>query len=698
MQRSDASPGGSESAPESRNLLSREYAEFRPPEAQKEPITRTLSREITEHKRQLEGQSYLDRAVSFVSSPIHGRAASLERLETLQEKVLREGSTPEIEKEIRQAIADDRTALGTESEITTYGGGMVQTAGLFIGGKKGLALSAVTFAAGSAKPTDSAGTQVADLSFGAARGLATRGLFSAIGKAPLDVPTRALAMGGSFRFTDAVLKPDTYVDQKTGSLDLVGGAGKVLTSTFDPSYVATDLLIFGGGQLALSNGAVRRFVEKSPLHATMGSASAFGMASGSAEEFKRQLAAGEDLDFAKIAARGLARSGTDMVASIPGGLQAARTAALRRDALRLVPHEKPAAAAGDSHLLARAIKENGRPRQDMPGTNSRQFQIVGGDQAALLLFGRSKTAAAVLDVREVSSTGAVNGPVKKLLVQHNDQTTHIRPRLASTVDLIASCNPQTLCAGLRSKHLFPEGKGDVFFTKLGNRISFGSDRAALGTAGGAPVALGSRSVSDLLLLPETQNMLRTPRPVDKYAREMRHFKDPALKVLDAGADSIVIELADGRILKMTDRPYRKDGQPLWRPEWGFRTLETARGTTQQFDARLLTKPKQIEVNNEPLMYYIQERAQTPVSTRSLLKFHDRIEFDGKYVFWDGGVSSLGQAQLGYVRDARTGKPRVVLLDYDAVRKPQDIPADTPRSPGSDNHWMSRYRADRVDWR
>lgn len=750
IARSSASGNDLADRTDSRTLLSRDYVEFRPPAEQKEPVARALSREIAEHKRQVDSQSYLDRGISFLGDSFSGSSESLKKLEALQTEAAKGEPNQAREKEMLHAIADDQTALETDAEITKYGSGMVQTAGLFISGKKGLALTAVSFAAASAKPADPLSTRALDMTLGVTKGLVTRGVFGTIAKSGLDIPSKALVMGGSSRLTDSLFTRQTYLNPADGTVDLTGAAGRIVKNTAKPEAVAADLLVFGGGQLAMSSPMVRQFAERSPLRATIASAAAFGFAGGGAEEASRQIAAGQ-FDINKIVARGIARGATDMVAAVPGGVQgnrlAARQSRIPADDLSLRPDYNPAlsaepknlagvltaeqvasAKAGSGAELSRpaTLKSGSDPgaepmpsasretverfaalqtkinfgrietvHSSIPGSQSREFKIVGGDERGLDLLRGSPGASAVVAVREVSPSGAEIGPTKKMLVQHHDADTPINSRLAATCDLIASCNPNTLFGSMRAKHILPDVSGSIYLNRLSDRLTFGASDLKAATAGGA-IRLGNMTVSDLLRLPTTDNKLRTPRPLELYAREMAHFKDPAKRVITGGADSIVFELADGRILKMTDRPYREDGQPLWRPEWGHRTILTPEGVPYKFDAMLLTEPRQIEVNHEPVLYYIQERAQTPVSTPSLVDFHNKIQHDGKYVFWDGGVSSLGQAQLGYVRGS-DGMNRLVLLDYDAVSKPGEVPKFAQKRGGTGTPFMSRYLESRVDW-
>lgn len=734
IARSSSSADSQTETSDSRTLLSRDYVEFRPPSEQApEPISRSLSREITEHKRQIDSQSYLDRGISFLGDSFSGKSESLKNLETLAAEADKGVPSKDRERAMRDAISRDQSALDTDAEITKYGSGIVETAGLFISGKKGIALTAAAFAAGTAKPADPVSTRAVDMALGVTKGLTTRAVFGAVGKSGMDIPTKALAMGGSSRFTDSLFTRQTYLDPTNGSLDISGAAGRVISSTLKPEAMATDLLVFGVGQGAMSSRMVKQFAEKSALTATVASAATFGFAGGGSEEVSRQIATGQ-FDLNKIIGRGIARSATDAIAAIPGGIQGNRNAArqtrlaaeldLGRRAANPSLASEPTnlARALDRQALNKTAENQGSKTQDaggdrlvvaakeasinfgrieiarssIQGSQSREFKIVGGDARGLELLKGSHAASAVVAVREVSPTGAEVGPTRKMLVQHHDADTPINSKLAATCDLIASCNPNTLVGEMRAKHIFPDLSGSVFLSKLSDRLTFGAGEVSAATASGA-VPLGRvTTVSDLLRLPTTDNLLRTPRPLELYAREMQHYKEPAKRVIAGGADSIVFELADGRILKMTDRPYRKDGVPVWNSEWGNRSIITPEGVPYRFDARMLTEPKQIEVNHEPIFYYIQERARTPVSTHSLVDFHNKIDRDGQYVFWDGGVSSLGQVQLGYVKGP-DGQKQLVLLDYDAVRKPHEVPADYKSSGSGSDHWMSRYRADRVDW-
>jgi len=171
------------------------------------------------------------------------------------------------------------------------------------------------------------------------------------------------------------------------------------------------------------------------------------------------------------------------------------------------------------------------------------------------------------------------------------------------------------------------------------------------------VALGEKSVSSLLLDPNTRSMLRHKDTHDLglYADVLRDFKIPAKRVIDGGADSVVIELSNSQILKVTNQ--------TWNPTWGTRTFRDAQGVEHRFDARIIGTPKLTDGPYGPANFYIQERVTTPVSKASMDLFAQKLDRDRRYSFWDRDESQLGYIDLG------GGKKGLVLIDYDAVRPP-----------------------------
>jgi hypothetical protein len=194
----------------------------------------------------------------------------------------------------------------------------------------------------------------------------------------------------------------------------------------------------------------------------------------------------------------------------------------------------------------------------------------------------------------------------------------------------------------------------------------------------------NRSVSEFLVDPKIVERFRWyHETAPDIAKAMRHFETPVSRFIDAGKDSIVMELADNRILKITDTP--------WNEEWGHRTVQTDHGVVR-FDNAIIGKPQSIDLPDGEATYYIQERAQTPVSVDHVRQFNNMIERDGTYEFWDKtltGESKHGARQLGYV--TKNGKRGIVLLDYDAVNYPELVPDGNHESSGeSGNSWSPMH--------
>lgn len=358
------------------------------------------------------------------------------------------------------------------------------------------------------------------------------------------------------------------------------------------------------------------------------------------------------------------------------------------------------------HLEPAAINQ---AQRNFPGSTSREYKMVGTILPLAEMMAASKQAVALTRVREVKAGGEL-GPEQTLLVQHHDgvpissirtsigKETIIAPgisigsgresvsragkasdltadlatgqrageavakineRLASKADLIATCNPSCLPDFLKGKHILSSAQETLWLTQIGDRLKFstGLDRSASPTGTLQPVALGEKSVSSLLLDPNTRSMLRHKDTHDLglYADVLRDFKIPAKRVIDGGADSVVIELSNNQILKVTNQ--------TWNPTWGTRTFRDAQGVEHRFDARIIGTPKLTDGPYGPANFYIQERVTTPVSKASMDLFARKLDRDRRYSFWDRDESQLGYVDLG------AGKKGLVLIDYDAVRPP-----------------------------
>ena len=684
------------------------------PENKASQALELLRLEAELHDNQTSQTSLLGRAVTGVTEFLHGSGRSAGQMEDLGRQIKQElgqGNKEGAEKlaqQVSQLVETDKKALSWQAEINTYGTGMVKAAGLFLPGRSGYLMTGAAYAADNIRAGDPLSTQVLDGTLGVTKGLVLKGAFNWLGQKDWSIAGKAVSLGVASRVSELVLSRLTYLDGQSGSYSARTGIERTLSQAFAPKALASDVITFGIAHGALSelNSATGNALRNSPFWSTVSVGGVFGLASGSVDEIARQSRAGESFDLAKVAQRALLRGATDMVAAAPGGMsmssmQARALAASRPQPLQAekdvqtipaVPAEgsllKPAGNASSTlegqtalRLGNRDAISSGQPRGNFPGATAREYQLVGGELAIAEALSRSQSAFALTRVREIGQGGKL-GPEQSLLIQHMDKGSKPIASIGKQADLVASCNPSMLPEFMRAKHVLPSAQESLWLTQAsGGRLKFSINQPETATSGmNQSVRLGNRSVSDLLLDPRSPERLRDMHDLAALGKEMRHFKTPAKQIIDGGADSVVVELVDGRILKITDRP--------WTPEWGQRTVWTPDGY-RRFDAKIIGKPTTIETPDGEAKYFIQERVRTPVDISQLQPFAAMLEADGKFKFWDNDFDWHGARQLGYV-DLPGAKRGIVLIDYDAVRPPHLVPKQTENA-GS--WWPQRYLAD-----
>lgn len=212
-----------------------------------------------------------------------------------------------------------------ESEVATYAGGFAKAACLFLRGRFALPATMLAYALDEAKPGDSASNQLLDAGLGAAKGGAMRGAFSL--SAGIDnVAGKGVMLGITSRATELGLSRSTYFDRDNGSFNLGQGLDRLQQGVFSKQALGMDIIAFGAssglvsGIDRLASGAVTR----SPLFSTMLTGTTFGITTGGLQELQRQGQTG-NLDINEVAKRAAIQGALDMVAAIPGGMQA-RTA------------------------------------------------------------------------------------------------------------------------------------------------------------------------------------------------------------------------------------------------------------------------------------------------------------------------------------------------------------------------------------
>jgi len=629
--------------------------------------------------------------------------------------------TADLEKEAQTAILADQKALRAASQIDQYGSGLIKSVGLFMPGKYGYALTAATAALDTYKPgahgtkgtaETGEGTaarpgertgpslleQTVDMGLGVTKAVGLKASFAYAASHNWGIAGSAVGLGVASRVAEVTLNRSTY-DSGSGQYSAGLGASRIFAASTDTSALASDAISFVVARGALGKLNQSGALLESKMLSSVVAGGIFGASKGSSDEVIRQVKAGvfEPGQFATHVAAGAATNmigaaigakAGEMRALNPGASTNFKAAdSLVKPVAGLVKQAdvsaKPAdvsAKAADGttqHLEPAAINQ---AQRNFPGSTSREYKMVGTILPLAEIMATSKQAVAMTRVREVKAGGEL-GPEQTLLVQHHDgglitgkgtgkgpstgsgsESDKINERLASKADLIATCNPSCLPDFLRGKHILSSAQETLWLTQIGDRLKFSTvlDRSASPSGMLQPVALGEKSVSSLLLDPNTRSMLRHKDTHDLglYADVLRDFKIPAKRVIDGGADSVVIELSNSQILKVTNQ--------TWNPTWGTRTFRDAQGVEHRFDARIIGTPKLTDGPYGPANFYIQERVTTPVSKASMDLFAQKLDRDRRYSFWD-----RDESQLGYI-DIGGGKKGLVLIDYDAVRPPHMV--------------------------
>ena len=601
-----------------------------------------LQREARLHDQQINETSLLGKAFTGVSEFWHHSGDTGTRVDDLTRRIqadLAAGKSADAAKlaaSAREVVDADQAALKSRSQIAGIGAGTVQAAGLFMAGRRGFLVAGAAAALDNIKPnsSESLGEQLTDIGLGITRATVLKGTYAAAGKFNLGMATTAVGLGVTSRFTDLTLNRKTYLDETTGAYDSSLGLQRVVAGTTDAGALTSDIvsLIVARGALGKLNQATEGALLNNKIVSNMAVGAVFGLTKGSSDEVIRQTREGV-FQPGEFASRTLFTGFSGLAGAGLGGVFSPRTVAT-----------------------------------NFGGAHSREYVISGGNTSPDVAsrLASSQSAFSFLKVREVKPGGGL-APEQNMLVQHGGENIPIKTELAAKADVIASCNANCLPEGLRSKHIMPSLQSSLWLTQKGNHISFADRRIGAFTVGEAqPVALGKSgpvSVSEILRNPTTLDKLNNKGVHDLglYADVLKGFKVPAKRVIMGGADSVVLELADESILKITHQ--------TWRPEWGFRTYRNAQGQEVRFDARIIGKPQTFDRPDGMATYYIQERAVTDVRESTVPIFAHRLQQDGRWAFWDRDYTQLGTVPL------KDGGRGLVLLDYDAVRAPHLVPKD-----------------------
>lgn len=199
---------------------------------------------------------------------------------------------------------------------------LIKTVPLFMSGRGALASAAVLHALDAAKPSDDAGTQVADGLFGAAKGAAMKATFDKIGGMNTNFAIKGLGMGMTARTLDVGLTRGTYYQD--GQFSFMDGIKKTASTTFAKDNLIADAAITGLGFGGLKALNASRFghITESRFFGTVLPGTVFGASSGAYQEVQRQSRAGT-FDPLALAKETFLNAGLGGVAAVPGGFQAA---------------------------------------------------------------------------------------------------------------------------------------------------------------------------------------------------------------------------------------------------------------------------------------------------------------------------------------------------------------------------------------
>ncbi|HEY9677534.1 MAG TPA: hypothetical protein V6C76_05970 [Drouetiella sp.] len=648
-----------------------------------------MRKDVAAHKEQDSQKSYLATGISAVTGIF--RADSLGAVEKLQQDLqsaTTRGDDAAAQKFAAQAtdvVKADQSSMQLDQQINTYGSGMIKTAGMFLPGRAGWAIAATTGVLDGAKPGEALSDQLVDGGLGLTKGVALKGMFNKVGGADMGIAAKALGLGVGSRIIDSSLTRETY--QTADGYSASTGLSRIAEQSFNKRALASDLITFG-----LAHGAVSGIdritggaLKSSPLMSTLATGGIFGVSSGSVQEINRQQQAGEKFDLSQVVTSATLTGITDMVASAPGAAMTHyKPAEIKspeptpsKPVSDAVATSAKAGAESDSQFVPIKFERMSIISQKIEGSTSRQFQLIDGNTVALWERLREQPSEPVMArVRGIIS-GRI-GPEQNMLIQHNPESGRI-PSIADNAminyaDIIASCNPKSLSETAQAKHILPQAD-DLFMTASSSGIlNFSTVKPNEVKAGDLePIKLGGQTVSDLLAGSGTPDYLDNTHDRLAMAKAMRHFRTP-VRFVNGGADSIVFELPDHNMLKITDHG--------WDPSWGSREIQTSHGP-RLIDAPLVQKAQTIDLEDAAITYFVQRRLRTPVTEQGVRVFDAALNYDGRFKFWDNDFKEHGRGQLGF--DPKT--KQIYLLDYDAVRTPDRVPKDQVN--GS-SWWLNRY--------
>ncbi|HEY9775629.1 MAG TPA: hypothetical protein V6C81_17835 [Planktothrix sp.] len=287
-------------------------------------VQQELNSQIQQHEHDDSQRSYLGKLVDLVWNPGQSSLKDLQKFKTGIDQKVQSDDAAGAEVLASRATAlmtADRKSEGIGDEVNHYATTALKMVPMFMSGNGAWYATGATWAADQARPSDGVGAQLADATLGAAKGVAIKGLVTAVGSQDWNLGLKGAAMGAGSRVIDGLLTRQTW-ENANGSFDAGAGLGKVVGTATDAKALASDVLVFGvAGALGAGAGKFAPAIAADPMLTTTTTAALFGITGGALSEIQRERSAGQKIDWSQVAIRGGLEGSVYALAAIPGGLQ-----------------------------------------------------------------------------------------------------------------------------------------------------------------------------------------------------------------------------------------------------------------------------------------------------------------------------------------------------------------------------------------
>jgi hypothetical protein len=271
--------------------------------------------------------------------------------------------SPQQIQKVEKDIADDKHAVDVKNTVAGVVGNVATIAPFFVPGPVGFAIGTAANALDEANPDDAASKQLGEFALGGAKGVVKKWAASTISELPMSTAGRGILQGEVQRLTQTGMDHNTYINPKTGDLDLDRAGSmlysKVLKPSFNPTTLATDSVARMGGDAiakpvgdAIDNLAGQtvsdvagKVISNYAAGAARGAATGFTV--GTIQEASHELEAGK-FSPTDVLSNGTKLGGEIAVASVVGGA-VKQTAPIDLSSFKSVSTDAPAPAKpGDS--------------------------------------------------------------------------------------------------------------------------------------------------------------------------------------------------------------------------------------------------------------------------------------------------------------------------------------------------------------